>query len=129
MRAGAAQTRQNEKTTGAVTNERQNVQATGNTHISGDRAEKIAQTLRATSSTQKVNINVRIGANLPGNVDVRPLPPSVVELVPEFRGYDYVVANDEIVIVQPSTRQVVEVINEGGQTQAMAATHVNPCGP
>jgi hypothetical protein len=65
-----------------------------------------------------------------------PLPTNIVELVPEFRGYDYVVANDEIVIVQPSTRKVVEVINTGGATalgaggaQAMAGTRVNPCGP
>jgi hypothetical protein len=35
-------------------------------------------------------------------------------LVHEFRGYDYVVVNDEIVIVDPSTRRVAEVIREGG---------------
>jgi hypothetical protein len=33
-----------------------------------------------------------------------------VELVPEFRGYDYFVLGDEIVIVDPSTPRVVEII-------------------
>jgi hypothetical protein len=33
-----------------------------------------------------------------------PLPPAVVGLFPEYQGYEYVVVNDEIVIVQPSTR-------------------------
>jgi hypothetical protein len=49
-------------------------------------------------------------------------------MVPEYQGYDYVVANDEVLIVQPSTRHIVEVIGGGG-SQAMATTHVNPCGP
>ena len=83
----------------------------------------------ATATPQNINISVNVGANLPGDVDIRPLPPSIIELVPEYRDYDYVVVDDEIVIVQPSTRKVVEIIRTGGQTQAMATTHVNPCGP
>lgn len=55
---------------------------------------------------------------LPGELDLRPLPPRVAELIPEYRGYEYVVANDEVFIVQPSTRRVVEIIREGGPTQA-----------
>jgi len=46
---------------------------------------------------------------LPGNVRLLPPPANVVDLVPEYRGYEYLVANDEIVIVQPSTRSVVEI--------------------
>jgi hypothetical protein len=71
---------------------------------------------------------------LPGDVNLMPLPTTIVDLVPEYRGYDYVVANDEIVIVQPSTRNVVEVINTGGGVamnegaQAMSSTHLAPCG-
>jgi hypothetical protein len=114
----------------------QNVRAEGNAHLSNDRAAKIADTLMATNR-ENVNINVRdirIGAALPGNVNLVPLPATIVGLVPEYRGYDYFVANDEIVIVQPSTRNVVEVINAGGGeamnegAQAMASTHLAPCG-
>ena len=56
---------------------------------------------------------------LPGNVELMPLPSSIVSIVPEYRGYDYVVVRDEIVIVQPSTRKVVEVIHRGSETNAM----------
>jgi hypothetical protein len=125
-RTNEAATGQNEKG-GAAT---RNVQAMGNAHISQDHAVRIAQTLMATSSSvNRENINISVGVDLPGNIDVLPLPPDVVELVPEYRDYDYVVVNDEIAIVQPSTRRVVEIIREGGGTQAMNATHVNPCGP
>jgi hypothetical protein len=119
-----AKTGENEKTMG----EGGGVHAMGNAHITDDRAAKIERTLMASATPQHVNINVNVGAVLPGEVDVRPLPPAVVSLVPEYEGYDYVAMNDEIVIVQPSTRHVVEIIG-GDETQAMGTTHVGPCGP
>ena len=85
--------------------------------------------MATSSEVQHDNININVGVDVPGDIDVRPLPPDVVELVPEYRDYDYVVVNDEIAIVQPSTRQVVEVISEGGGAQAMNGTRLNPCGP
>ncbi len=114
----------------------QNVRAEGKAHLSNDRAARIADTLMATNR-ENVNVhinNISVGVALPGDVSLMPLPTTIVDLVPEYRGYDYVVANDEIVIVQPSTRNVVEVINTGGGVamnegaQAMASTHLAPCG-
>src|SRR5271166_1058109 len=123
---GQAQSGQNEKppatgqaSTSAPRHGGGNVQAMGGAHISKENASRIADTLMATGSPQNVNINVSVGDLLPGEVDPRPLPPAVVELVPEYRGYDYVVVNEEIFIIQPSTRRVVEIIREGGPTQAM----------
>ena len=37
------------------------------------------------------------------------------------RGYDYTVVEDEIVIVEPRTRRVVEVISEPGRGPRMAS--------
>ena len=90
----------------------QNVQSTGSAHLSRDRAAKIARTLLATASTQAIDREVTVGSNLPGDADVRALPPAVVELAPEYRGYEYAVTRTGIVIVQPATRRVVEVIRE-----------------
>ncbi len=134
-RAGQAQTggteiqnnRQNAQATGERHVNPQNVRVEGNAHLSNESASRIADTLFATATPQ--NVNVSIGAALPGNVRLMPLPTTVVDLVPEYRDYDYVLVNDEIVIVQPSTRHVVEIINTGGGATAMATTHVNPCGP
>lgn len=115
----------------------QEVHASGNAHLSQENAARIATALNATATPRDINVSVDVGGLLPGDVDLAPLPPSVVEFVPEYQGYDYVVANDDIVIVQPSTRKVVEVINEGegphamneSTSQAMSGTRVNPCGP
>ena len=97
------------------------VEAKGNAHLSNDKAARIADTLMTTASPAQTNLNINVDASqpLPGNVELMPLPPAVVSIVPEYRGYEYVVVHDEIVIVQPSTRKVVEVIHRGGGTHAM----------
>ncbi len=120
MPAGQSPKEQNARQ-GAAANGRPagNVQAMGNAYISSASASRIANSLTATASPQNVNVDVSVGGLLPGDVDVRPLPPAVVDIVPEFRGYDYVVVHEEIYIVQPSTRRVVEIIREGGPAEAM----------
>ena len=147
---GAAATQRNEQATGTQTQtgggataqgqqrtthvNPQQVHVTGNTRITNDKAAQISDTLLATATPQNAKVAVNIGAPLPGEVNLLPLPATIVDLVPEYRGYDYVVVNDEIVIVQPSTRKVVEIINTGGAAamtagvQAMAGSRVNPCG-
>jgi uncharacterized protein DUF1236 len=136
-RAGHGQTRRNDNEGQNARANPQNVRAEGNAHLSNDRAARIADTLMATAGPEHVNVKVRVGEPIPGDVNLMPLPNSIVDLVPEYRDYDYVVVNDEIVIVQPSTRHVVEVISTGGGVamnesgggeQAMAGTRVNPCG-
>lgn len=39
-----------------------------------------------------------------------PLPASIIEIHPAWHGYDYVVGEDEVIIVQPHTRKIVEII-------------------
>jgi hypothetical protein len=97
------------------------VEARGNAHLSNEQASRIGDTLWRTASPAQtsVNIDVNVGELLPGNLELMPLPPAVVSIVPEYRDYDYVVVHDEIVIVQPSTRKIVEIIQRGGETHAM----------
>ena len=90
------------------------IRAEGAAELTKDRAARIADALMATATPQKVSVDVHVGAPLPGEVDLMPLPTTIVDLVPEYRDYAYVVVNDQIVFVKPSTRQVVEVINMGG---------------
>jgi Protein of unknown function (DUF1236) len=147
---GAAATQRNEQATGTQTRtggaataqgqqrethvNPQQVHVTGRTHITNDKAVQISDSLLATARPENVNVALNVGTALPGGVNLLPLPANVVGIVPEFRGYNYVVVNDEIAIVQPSTRQVVDIITTGGGTamaaggmQAMAGTRLNPC--
>jgi hypothetical protein len=96
----------------------ENALATGNIHISSANASRMAEALISTGRSQNINVAVNVGAPLPGEVDLLPLPPAVASLVPEFQGYEYGVVNDEVVIVHPSTRMVVEIIRSGGIAEA-----------
>lgn len=78
------------------------------------------------SRSSSVDISVSVGASVPDRVDLRPLPPSIVEVVPQFRGYEYVVVRDEIVIVQPRTKKVVYVVHRsgGGHSSGRRSLHL-----
>lgn len=54
--------------------------------------------------------SVSVGAEIPRSVHVETLPPEIVEIVPEYRGFDYVMVGDEILIVDPDSLQIVAVI-------------------
>ena len=86
--------------------------AIGATQISDDRAKRIVDALTATAApaTAGIKAEIAVGEPLPGNVELLPLPPAIVSLVPEFRGFNYAVAHGEVVIVQPSSRKAVEII-------------------
>jgi hypothetical protein len=71
--------------------------------------------------TQNLNIQVNIGTQLPPRVRPRPLPPDIVRIVPRYRGYEYTVIGDEIVVLEPRTRRVVEIISEPGRESRMSA--------
>jgi len=68
-----------------------------------------------------VNFSVSVGTVVPHTVSLRPLPSTIVEIVPQYRGYDFMVVRDEVVIVEPHTHKIVDVI-ERGPSRARAET-------
>lgn len=76
------------------------------TTVLGERnAPRIAQS--------DININLTVGARIPRDrLHIRPLPlpRSVVEVEPRWRGYDYFLVGDEIVVVEPGTFEIVAII-------------------
>jgi len=57
-----------------------------------------------------VNFSINVGTVVPRTVHVVPLPAEVVEITPEWRGYDYFLVGDQIVIVEPGSLRIVAVI-------------------
>lgn len=66
--------------------------------------------------TENINIRVNVGERLPERVRPRPLPPDIVTIAPQYRDYEYTMIQDEIVIVDPRSRDVVDVIDEPGRS-------------
>jgi hypothetical protein len=67
-----------------------------------------------------VNFSVSVGAAIPRDVRLHPLPADVVEVVPQYRGYNFVMVRDEIVIVDPATYKIVTVLPRSGGSTAAA---------
>jgi hypothetical protein len=69
-----------------------------------------------------VNFSLSVGTAVPRDIRLQPLPPDVVQVVPQYRGYNFFVVRDEIVIVEPSSYQIVTVLpRSGGSTAAAPA--------
>lgn len=57
-----------------------------------------------------LNVNLSVGVVVPSTVHFAPLPPRIVEIEPAWRGYDYFLAGDQIVIIEPGTRRIVAIL-------------------
>ena len=102
---GAASTDSKAQTTGnAATSATAAPPAEKRTQIvSAIRSEKIQE-------TTNVNFNISVGAVVPTSVRFHPLPPRIVEIYPEWRGYQVILVNGRYVIVRPQTHEIVYII-------------------
>jgi len=57
-----------------------------------------------------VNFNVSIGTAVPAGVRYHPLPTRIVEIYPEWRGYDFILVHGRYVILRPHTHEIVYII-------------------
>jgi Protein of unknown function (DUF1236) len=81
--------------------------------LSQDQRSRIGATIGKSSSgrvTTRANFDVSVGAKIPGDVHITVLPADVVEIVPQYEGFDYVMVGDQILIIDPNTLEIVAVI-------------------
>jgi hypothetical protein len=65
-----------------------------------------------TEASPNINFSVDVGARVPREVRLHRLPPRIVEIVPDYSGFEYfVLPDDRIAIVDPETLEVVAVIS------------------
>ena len=57
-------------------------------------------------------VDVRLGARVPQAVELHEIPAPVVTEIPSVRRYRYMVVNNEVVLVDPTTSEVVEIIRQ-----------------
>jgi hypothetical protein len=58
----------------------------------------------------QLNVSVRVGTRIPDSVHFYPLPREVFVIYPEWRGYDYIMVGDQILVIDPSTHQIVAIL-------------------
>ena len=57
-----------------------------------------------------VDFRLSVGVVVPRTVVYYPVPPEIVEIVPQYSGYDYIVVGDELVILDPASLLIVAII-------------------
>jgi hypothetical protein len=90
---------------------------TGNatTSASAPPAEKRTQIVSAIKQerieeTTNVNFNVSVGATVPANVRFHPISERIVEIYPEWRGFEVILVKGRYVIVRPQTHEIVYIV-------------------
>jgi len=81
--------------------------------LSSEQRTKIHASLANNGRAERItnaNFTIRVGARVPRTVRFYPLPVEIVDIVPEYQGYDYVLVGDEILIIDPETLEIVAVL-------------------
>ena len=60
---------------------------------------------------ERVDFDIKVGTVVPRTVRIAPLPVTIIEIEPEWRGYMYFVRGDEIIVVEPGTLRIVAVLD------------------
>jgi hypothetical protein len=57
-----------------------------------------------------VNFSIAVGTRVPRDVRFYPLPREVVTIYPEWRGYEFVLVNGQIIVIDPRTFEIVAIL-------------------
>jgi hypothetical protein len=79
-------------------------------NLSSDQTREIAQALKDQGGT--TSFNGEIGTVVPFSIELRPVPDTVVDRVPQTKGYEYLKAGNRVMLVSPPTRIVVAMFSE-----------------
>ena len=85
--------------------------------LSGEKRERVGAAFRGSHDVKRrtdVDIDISIGRRVPRDWDFAPVPVAVIEVVPEYRGYVYAYVDDEYVICDPETYEIVAVLPASG---------------
>jgi Protein of unknown function (DUF1236) len=91
---------------------------TGNAATSATAAPPAEKRTQITSAIKQekveevtnVNFNVSIGTAVPAGIRYHPMPPRIVEIYPEWRGYDFILVHGKYIILRPQTHEIVYII-------------------
>src|ERR1700730_2745311 len=88
-------------------------QAGAGAKLAPEQRTKITTVIREqhVAPVTNVNFEIRTGVRIPREcVKFYPLPQEVVTIYPQWRGYEFILVGDKIVVVDPRTFEIVDVL-------------------
>jgi hypothetical protein len=88
-------------------------QAGAGAKLSGEQRTKISTVIRNqhVAPVTNVNFSISVGTRVPRDVAFHPLPTEIVTIYPDWRGYEFILVNGQIVVVDPQSFEIVAVID------------------
>ena len=106
----------NGRTNAATENSKSKTQTTGQAgagaKLSTEQRTKITTVIREqkVQPVTNVNFSISVGTRVPRSVHFHPLPTEIVTVYPDWRGYEFFLVRDEIIVVNPQTFEIVAVL-------------------
>jgi hypothetical protein len=86
--------------------------AAGAAKLSTEQRTKITSVIKQQKvAPVKLDVSINVGTRIPASVHFYPLPQEVYVIYPEWRGYDYILVGDEILVINPRTHEIVAILD------------------
>jgi uncharacterized protein DUF1236 len=88
-------------------------QAGAGAKLSSEQRTKITTVIRNehVRPVEHVNFSISVGTRVPRDVEFHRLPTEVITYYPEWRGYEYILVNGQILVIDPATYEIVAVLD------------------
>jgi hypothetical protein len=112
-KAGASKDMKAEDRNNAAKSTTTTGQAGAGAKLSTEQRTKITTVIKSQNVRPVTNVNfsISVGTHVPRNVGFHPLPAEIVTIYPEWRGYEFFLVGNQIVVVNPRTLEIVDVID------------------
>jgi hypothetical protein len=85
--------------------------AAGSAKLSTEQHAKVTTIFKQNKvEPARLSVAVTVGTRVPTSVHFYPVPVEVITIYPAWRGYDYILVGDQIVIIDPRTHEIVAII-------------------
>jgi hypothetical protein len=104
----------NAESKGATENRSQTTgQAGAGAKLSSEQRTKITTVIRDqhVAPVTNVNFSISVGTRVPRDVSFHPLPTEIVTIYPDWRGYEFILVRDQIIVVDLRTFEIVAVLD------------------
>ncbi|KPG00170.1 hypothetical protein IP86_07380 [Rhodopseudomonas sp. AAP120] len=88
-------------------------QAGASAKLSTEQRTKITTVIKNQRIEPQTNVNfsISVGTRVPREVRFHPLPTEIFTIYPAWRGYEFFMVRDEIIVVDPRTLEIVAVLD------------------
>ena len=97
-------------------------------NLNQSKERQVTQGLSPEQPQSAAGYQGQVGSKPPASLSTKPMPDDVADQVPETKRYLFIKLPDRIVLIDPDTNMVAEIVGAPATTGA-SPSDVNPAGP